>query len=111
ASEESMNLRSLVTVYLLASASLFGQSAAGVAGISGTLRDPSGAPVPNGKIVITSSAQGEVRSVTSNDAGVFSAPGLVPGGGYSVTVTASGFAAWQVKDMDLAVGRNVNLTP
>jgi len=104
-----MNLRSLVTVYLLASASLFGQSAAGVAGISGTLRDPSGAPVPNGKIVITSSAQGEVRSVTSNDAGVFSAPGLVPGGGYGVTVTASGFAAWQVKDMDLAVGRNVNL--
>ena len=104
-----MNLRSLVTICLLGAASLFGQSAAGVAGISGTLRDPSGAPVPWGKIVITSSAQGEVRSVTSNEAGVFSAPGLVPGSGYGVTVTASGFTAWQVKDMDLAVGRNVNL--
>jgi hypothetical protein len=50
-----------------------------------------------------------VRSVTSNDAGVFSAPGLIPGSGYGVTVTASGFATWQVKDMNLAVGRNVNL--
>ncbi|HVY94022.1 MAG TPA: carboxypeptidase regulatory-like domain-containing protein, partial [Bryobacteraceae bacterium] len=104
-----MNLKSLVTIYLLASASLFAQSAAGVAGISGTLRDPSGARVPNGKVVITSASQGEVRTVLSNDAGVFSAPGLVPGSGYAVTVTASGFAAWQVKDMDLAVGRNVNL--
>ena len=104
-----MNLKFPVTVYLLASASLFAQSAAGVAGISGTLRDPSSAPVPNGKIVITSSTQGAVRSVTSNGAGIFSAPGLVPGSGYTVSVMAAGFATWQVKDMDLPVGRNVDL--
>ncbi len=105
-----MNLKSILSIYLLASASLFAQSAAGVAGISGTLRDPSGAPVPNGKVVISSASQGQIRSITTNEAGVFTAPALIPGPGYDVMVTAPGFAAWEVKDMDLAVGRNVDLS-
>src|ERR1035438_8400143 len=78
----------LVTV-LLAPAS-YGQSAAGVAGISGVVRDPSGAAVPNARVVISSS-QGTVREVFTNEAGVFAAPALVPGSGYQVTVTAAGF--------------------
>jgi hypothetical protein len=104
-----MNLKTITILLLCSSASLPAQTAAGVAGISGTLRDPSGSPVPNAKVTISSESQGDIRSLTSNDAGVFSAPALVPGSGYRVAVTASGFAVWEVKDMDLPVGRNVDL--
>src|ERR1700679_215786 len=104
-----MNFKIITILLLCSSASLLAQTAAGVAGISGTLHDPSGSPVPNAKVTISSESQGEIRSLTSNDAGVFSAPALVPGSGYHVTVTASGFANWEVKDMDVPVGRNVNL--
>ena len=87
----------LLLVTLLAPTS-WAQSAAGVAGISGVVRDPSGATVPNAKVVI-SSGQGTVREVTSNDAGVFVAPALIPGSGYQVKVTAPGFSAWQTTDI------------
>ena len=105
-----MKLTSITLLLLLSSACLFAQSAAGVAAISGTLHDPSGAPVPNGKIVISSESQGQIRSLTSNEAGLFTAPALIPGPGYNVTVTAPGFATWEAKDMDLPVGRNVDLS-
>jgi outer membrane receptor protein involved in Fe transport len=96
----------LVTV-LLAPAS-YGQSAAGVAGISGVVRDPSGAAVPNARVVISSS-QGTVREVFTNEAGVFAAPALVPGSGYQVTVTAAGFGTWEAIDIVLSVGENLDL--
>lgn len=104
-----MNFKSVTALALLSAASLFGQAAGGVAGISGTVRDASGAAVPNAKVVISSASQGEVRSLTTNDAGAFSAPALIPGPGYSVMVTAAGFAAYTVKDIDLQVGQNLDL--
>src|ERR1035437_3318 len=88
--------------------SLFGQSA-GVAGISGVVRDPSGAVVPNAKVEISSKGQGTLRNLTTNDAGVFTAPALTPGSGYNVKVTATGFTTYQVKDMDLQVGQTIDL--
>ena len=97
----------LMIMVFLAPAS-FGQSAAGVAGISGVVRDPSGATVPNAKVVI-SSGQGTVREVTTNDAGVFVAPALIPGSGYQVKVTAPGFSAWQTTEIVLSVGQNLDL--
>ncbi len=90
-------------------ATAFAQSG-GVAGISGTVHDPSGSVVPNAKVVISSTSQGEVRSITTNSAGVFSAPALAPGPGYSVSVTAPGFAQNDSKDIDLQVGQNLALT-
>jgi hypothetical protein len=105
------NLRLLLclTGLLLAPTMVFGQAAGGVAGISGTVRDPSGAVVPNAKVVISSATQGQIRSLTTNEAGVFNAPSLVPGPGYEVNVTASGFAPYDAKDLDLQVGQNVAL--
>jgi len=40
---------------------------------------------------------------------VFSAPALAPGSGYQVTVTAAGFAAYDVKSLVLLVGQNMDL--
>src|SRR5580658_2099026 len=91
---------------LLIAASVFGQ-AGGVASISGTVRDPSGSVVSNGNVVVSSAAKGEIRAVQTNGAGVFTAPALVPGQGYELTVTATGFAQYDLKDIDLQVGQNI----
>src|ERR1017187_4031952 len=94
-------------LFLLAASSVWAQSAAGVAAITGVVRDASGAAVPNAKVVISSDARGELRSITTNSAGIFAAPALSPGAGYKVTITASGFANWEVKDIDLRVGQDL----
>src|SRR5258708_32764078 len=91
-----------LTVFI--SGSIFGQSAAGLAGISGVVRDASGASVANAKVVVSNDAKGITRTLASNDAGLFSAPALPPAAGYSVVVTAAGFAGWEVKEIELPVG-------
>ena len=103
-----MNLKSVSALLLLSAASVFSQ-AGGVAGISGTVEDPSGSAVPNAKVVISSASQGQIRSLTTNSAGAFSAPALIPGQGYNLTITAPGFAPYDVKDIDLQVGQNLSL--
>jgi len=103
-----MNWKSITTLLLFLPASVFAQ-AGGVAGISGTVTDASGAAVPNAKVVISSATQGQIRSIASNGAGVFTAPSLIPGPGYQVTVTATGFTPYDVKDIDLEVGQNLDL--
>ncbi len=97
------------SLFLLFSAIGFAQSAAGVAGISGVVHDPSGAVVPNAQVTISNDAQGFVRNVTANTDGIFSAPALIPAPGYKVTVTAPGFAPYEMKDLSLRVGQNLNL--
>ncbi len=97
-----------IAVVLLAPLAIFAQSA-GVASISGTVHDASGAVVPGAKVTISSAAQGQIRTILSNNDGVFNAPVLTPGAGYSVEVTASGFNTYLLKDITLAVGQNLDL--
>ena len=99
----------LLSAALLTPAIVLAQSAGGVAGISGTVHDQSGGVVPNAKVVISSAAQGQLRSITTNESGVFAAPALIPGSGYEVNVTAAGFAPYDAKDLVLQVGQNVDL--
>jgi outer membrane receptor protein involved in Fe transport len=93
---------------LLAAAPLFAQSA-GVAGISGVVKDPSGAVVQKAKVVISSLSQGVIRTLDTNSEGVFTAPVLTPGPGYEVKVTASGFADYDAQGIVLQVGENLDL--
>jgi len=71
--------------------------------IVGTVTDPTGAAVPNVAITITSSATGQVRTLTSNDVGQFVAPNLKIGR-YTVRAQASGFKVVEQKDVVLNVG-------
>ena len=103
-----MNVKCFSAAMVLAAASLYAQSA-GVAGISGVVKDPSGAVVPNAKVVISRESQGTIRTLTSNGEGVFTAPVLTPGPGYEVKVTAAGFADYQVAGLVLQVGENLDL--
>src|SRR5579862_10006063 len=71
--------------------------------LTGTIVDASGAVVPKVQISITNEATGEVRTVTVDSAGVYSAPNLLPGK-YDVTATATGFATTVQKNVTLTVG-------
>ena len=103
-----LKLAVLLVLLVFVAAPVFAQ-AGGVAGISGVVRDPSGAVVPAAKVVISSEGQGTIRTLESNDAGVFTAPALTPGPGYQVTVTAAGFAGYEAKGLELQVGQNLSL--
>ncbi len=96
-------------VLALAAVPAWSQAAGGMAGISGEVRDASGSVVPKAKIVISSELRGSVRTLETNGAGIFAAPGLVPDTAYRITVTAPGFAIYEAKDIDLQVGQSLNL--
>src|SRR5947209_6082156 len=90
------------------SAALFGQAAAGLGAVTGTVRDASGASVPGATVVVANDLKGIRRTVTTTDAGVFSVPALVPSTGYSLKVTKQGFSDFEVKNFDVTVGQTVD---
>ncbi|MBZ5509800.1 MAG: carboxypeptidase-like regulatory domain-containing protein [Acidobacteriia bacterium] len=100
---------SFLAFLVLGCAAAFGQTASGVAAISGVVRDPSGASVPKANVVISSEGRGVIRTLSTNQAGVFTAPSLVPAPGYKVTVTAQGFSGYEVRNLELKVGQNLDL--
>lgn len=97
---------SLVAVVFAAGA--FAQSTAGSGAVTGSVRDASGAAVPGANVVIANEAKGIRRTMETTDAGVFSAPALLPSSGYSITVSKAGFANWEVKDFTVNVGATVD---
>ncbi len=101
-----MKLKQIIVLLLFAASgiSAFAQSVAGLAGLTGTVRDASGGAVPGAKVVLSNDAKGIRRTMESTAAGVFAAPSLPPSPGYSLTVTKDGFAGWEVKDFELLVG-------
>jgi outer membrane receptor protein involved in Fe transport len=105
-----MRFTCVASLLLSLSALASAQSAGGVAGISGVVRDQTGAVIPSAKVTISSDALGNIRSLTTNDAGLFTAPALTPGSGYKVTITATGFATYEAKDLVLQVGQNMDLS-
>jgi Carboxypeptidase regulatory-like domain len=56
--------------------------------ISGAVTDSSGSVVPNAAVVITDVARGVSRALTTDSAGLYSAPSLVPG-----TYNGTGYGA------------------
>jgi len=89
-----------------------GQAYAQVAGatLSGTVKDASGAAVPNAQVSIKNFATGVTRGVTTDAAGFYTAPNLLPGS-YEVTVSSPGFAAEVLSGITLTVGAQQVLNP
>ncbi|MBI4877834.1 MAG: TonB-dependent receptor, partial [Acidobacteria bacterium] len=98
---------SLLLVIALAGGA-FAQAVAGQGGISGAVRDASGASIPGAKVLVANESKGIRRTLESNEAGVFTAPALVPSSGYSVSVAKDGFAKWETKDFEILVGQTLN---
>lgn len=103
------NALACALLMLLCFAAALGQAAGGGATISGVVRDPSGASVPNADVVILDEGWGVIRTLSTNEAGVFTVPALVPGTGCKVAVTASGFSDYETRDLELRVGQILDL--
>jgi hypothetical protein len=103
----------ILLVSLLATAlTLFGQNTPGTGSISGLVTDAAGAAVPNANMIVENPSNGVRRELTTREGGVFNAPpSLTPAVGYRVTISAKGFATYQVNEIPLTVGQIVTLAP
>lgn len=79
-----------------------------VGSISGTLRDPQGAAVPNAEVVVAETATGQSRTVRTDEDGFFSAPSL-PVGRYTLSTSPQGFKKLVAPDIDVNVSARVVL--
>ena len=89
----------LVTVFL----SVQGHAQVAGATVTGTVTDPSGANIPNAQVSMTNSDTGITTNVTTNSAGFYATPNLIPGP-YQVTIRAEGFQTVIRSGIALAVG-------
>jgi hypothetical protein len=71
-------------------------------GIAGTVKDQNGAVVNGATVKVVENATGLERGTTTADNGSFRVP-LLPNGSYTLTVTAQGFAAADLKDIAVNV--------
>src|SRR4030088_833424 len=71
--------------------------------LSGTVTDASGAVITNAKVSIKNTATDVTRDVTTDSAGVYSAPNLLPGT-YEITFVAAGFSTSVQTGLTLTVG-------
>ena len=105
-----MRLQSrVILTSILAAVCALAQTVAGMGGLSGTVRDASGAVVMGAEVEIVNAGRGIPRAIQTNEAGLFVAPALIPAKGYQVTVTKLGFAKCQAKDIEILVGGQVDL--
>lgn len=88
---------------------LSAQSLAGLGAVTGTVFDPSGSAVPNASVEVINTKLGIDRKLTATGAGLYFAPSLTPDSGYSVVVTAAGFAKATVTGIAVHVGEQVTV--
>ena len=91
-----MKLRVLVCALLLLSLSLplFAQQGVNTAGMSGTVRDPNGAPISGATVTALHLDRNQPQTATTDEQGRFRFP-LLQVGEYELSVAASGFANFQ----------------
>lgn len=86
--------------------SVMGQSTTG--SITGTVKDNTGAPIPNATVSIKNTATSFTRALTTNNTGIFSAP-LLPPGAYDITVETKGFKKHEMKSVKLNAIEIINV--
>jgi hypothetical protein len=94
-----------LALVLLAGATGMGQSTSG--SITGTVKDGAGAPVSGANVLVTNPATNLTRKVTTNSAGVFTAPQLPPGN-YTIAVEKDGFKKLEKTNIALSAIDLVN---
>ncbi len=78
--------------------------------VTGTVQDPTGAAVPDAKVVMTNIDTGQVRTITTSNSGAYTLPDL-PIGNYRLEVTAPGFTTYVLTGIKLEVGSNPTFDP
>jgi hypothetical protein len=90
----------MLALFVLAMPALQAQT---TAQLSGTVTDPSGAVVPGAKVELVNDATKDSRVVTTNSAGLYSFPALLPSV-YTLKVSAKGFEAKNLTGIELHGG-------
>ena len=75
--------------------------------ISGRVVDPSGAVVPGAQVTLTNEATGTTQASKTDAAGLFVFPSVQPGT-FSVSVQASGFKAYEKRDLHLSASQRLS---
>ena len=103
ASSRTSALRLVIVWLCLAHAATAFAQGGGNGTLTGTVTDSSGAAVPGATVSATEVNTGSVRTIVSNEVGLFRMAGLNPGL-YAVSVELSGFKALNVADIHLLSG-------
>src|SRR5689334_12971635 len=93
----------LILMFLLMEIAVFGQAAAINGELTGTIVDPSGAPVATAKVNAINTGTDYQQSTTTTSAGLYRLP-VLPIGEYSLTVQANGFATYKQSGIRLNAG-------
>ena len=99
-----MKLISNIALLILSASAAFGQT--GLATVTGTITDQSGAPVPNAPVVIRSSDTGTTFQGASSSTGNYTVSQL-PVGDYELSVTVAGFKKYTHTNFHLAAGQTM----
>jgi hypothetical protein len=91
-------------VLLLSANAALGQSQANAADLQGTVKDSTGAVVPNANVTARNPATNVSRSATSNDEGFYRLVALPPGD-YEVTVEAPNFKKAVLTKVTITIGQ------
>jgi hypothetical protein len=83
-------------------------SAQDTASLTGTVRDKTGALVPNAKVELRSKVNGLTRELVTNSEGSYLGAALPPGQ-YDVIVSAAGFKKYEAHDVTLRVAQNARI--
>jgi hypothetical protein len=107
-------LLGLATVLLVSLGTAAAQVASGQGAIAGLVQDPTKAAISGAQVVLSNPSIGFKQETTTNAEGSYKFSPLRVVGGYTLTVTANGFAAVVVNDFATSVGtvitQNVTLS-
>ncbi len=84
----------------------FSQNVTGT--LTGTVKDPAGSVIPNAKITLTNESTRGAQTLSTNDAGVFVFPSVLPGS-YTVDVSVAGFRSHQIRDIAVTMNERRSL--
>lgn len=76
--------------------------------INGTVSDQSGGVISSATVIVLDEARGVPRTLTTDDAGAYSAPALIPGT-YTVRVESKGFSTFERKGIEVGVGQEIRI--
>ena len=101
----ALQFRFLVVEFLLLSAAAIAQD---TASLTGTIRDNTGAVIPDASVTLKNTATGIARDLKTNSAGEYVAA-AVPPGQYNLTVSVAGFRKYQADGVVLRVAQNARI--
>lgn len=99
----------LVALIVVAASAALAQSTAGGGTIQGTVKDDSGAVIPNARVQITQLETGRVTNTVTTSEGFFATPSLTIGK-YKIRVEARGMKAWEGQ-LQVETGRAAEIAP